>query len=93
MGIYLNPNNDNFKKVLANEIYVDKTMMLREMNGFIEKANNYICVSKARRFGKTVAGNMLVEYYSKGCDSLELFDGLSISKDSSYNKSREIYYW
>ena len=86
MGIYLNPNNDNFKKVLANEIYVDKTMMLREMNGFIEKANNYICVSKARRFGKTVAGNMLAAYYSKGCDSLELFDGLAISKDSSYNK-------
>lgn len=91
MGIYLNPNNENFKKVLANEIYVDKTMMIHEMNGFIEKANNYICLSKARRFGKTVAGNMLVAYYSKGCDSDVLFKNLAISSDSTYKKHLNKY--
>ena len=91
MGIYLNPNNENFKKVLANEIYVDKTMMIHEMNGFIEKANNYICLSKARRFGKTVAGNMLVEYYSKGCDSDVLFKNLAISSESTYKKHLNKY--
>lgn len=91
MGIYLNPSNDNFKKVLASEIYVDKTMMIREMNSFIERANNYICLSKARRFGKTVAGNMLVAYYSKGCDSKAIFDRLAVSNDSSYHKHLNKY--
>ncbi len=69
MGIYLNPNNDNFKKITRAEIYVDKTMMISVLNGFMETAREYVCVSRPRRFGKTIAGNMLSAYYSKGCDS------------------------
>ncbi|MCR4720581.1 MAG: AAA family ATPase [Lachnospiraceae bacterium] len=73
MGIYLNPNNENFRRTLAADIYVDKTGMIAEMNRFIDKGNNYVCNSRPRRFGKTIAGNMLSAYYSKGCDSRELF--------------------
>lgn len=73
MGIYLNPGNENFKKILASGKYVDKTMMIKEIDRFIDEGNNYICMSRPRRFGKTIAGNMLSAYYSKGCDSRELF--------------------
>ncbi|MBR4326715.1 MAG: AAA family ATPase, partial [Bacteroidales bacterium] len=69
MGIYLNPTNVNFKEVLASDIYVDKTMLISELNKFIDKGNKYVCVSRPRRFGKTIATNMLCAYYSKGCDS------------------------
>lgn len=59
MGTYLNPNNDTFTRILKREIYVDKTMMIKVINRFMETDNTYICVSRPRRFGKTFAGNML----------------------------------
>ena len=64
MGIYLNPSNVGFKQILAADIYVDKTMMISQLNKFIDKCNQYICVSRPRRFGKTFATNMLCAYYS-----------------------------
>ena len=84
MGIYLNPNNENFKKITHAEIYVDKTMMIRVLNGFMETAREYVCVSRPRRFGKTIAGNMLSAYYSKGCDSRALFAPFKISGDPGF---------
>ena len=74
MGIYLNPNNDNFTEITNNEIYVDKTMMISTLNRIMKVNNKYICVSRPRRFGKTIAGNMLSAYFSKGCDSRKLFE-------------------
>lgn len=86
MGIYLNPGNANFKETLKAEIYVDKSMMIKEINRFIDVGNKYICVSRPRRFGKTIAGNMLSAYYSKGCDSSELFAPLKISSAEGYEE-------
>lgn len=86
MPIYLNPSNEGFKEVLAEDIYVDKTMLISELNNFIGKSKHYVCVSRPRRFGKTFATKMICAYYSKGCDSRELFEGLKISKADSYEK-------
>ncbi len=85
MGIYLNPGYENFRRTLAADIYVDKTMMIAAMNRLIDKGTNYICMSRPRRFGKTITGNMLCSYYSKGCDAKELFAPYSISKDPSFS--------
>ena len=46
MGIYLNPGNENYKRAIMADIYVDKTMMIDIINHFIDKGNNYICVSR-----------------------------------------------
>ena len=90
MGIYLNPDNENFKATLTREIYVDKTQMISQINHFMATDNKYICVSRPRRFGKTIAGNMLAAYYSKGCDSRQLFSPYKISSvfdfESNLNK-------
>ncbi len=86
MGIYLNPKNVNFKGILKSPIYVDKTMMLKELNNFIDIENKYICISRPRRFGKTIASEMISAYYSKGCDSHEIFDKLKISKTEGYEE-------
>lgn len=67
-------------------IYVDKSMLLKITNGMLGRANKYICMSRPRRFGKTIAGNMIAAYYSKGCDSKEIFDRLKISDDPDYEK-------
>ena len=69
MGIYLNPGNDLFTEAANSEIYVDKTMMIEVTNQLLGTSQKEICVSRPRRFGKSIAENMLVAYYSKGCDS------------------------
>lgn len=65
MGIYLNPDNANFKETLSRKIYVDKTMMISVLNEFMKTDNKYLCISRPRRFGKTIAGNMISAYFSK----------------------------
>ena len=86
MGIYLNPNNELLKRARKSEIFIDKSMMIAEVNKIVDTENNYICVSRPRRFGKSMAGNMLAAYYSKGCDSRELFKDLKIAWHKSYEE-------
>lgn len=88
MGIYLNPGNDNFKEALRAPIYVDKSMMLDKLNTFMIQGNKYICVSRPRRFGKTMAQNMVAAYYSKGCDSEPVFRNLKIAHIDGYEQNR-----
>ncbi len=86
MGTYLNPGNENFREITGMDIYVDKSMLLKITNGMLGRANKYICMSRPRRFGKTITGNMIAAYYSKGCDSAGIFDSLNISADADYKK-------
>ena len=86
MGIYLNPNNALLKQARKSEIFVDKSMMIAELNKFVDSENKFICISRPRRFGKSMAGNMISAYYSKGCDSRELFKDLKIARDKSYEE-------
>lgn len=80
MGVYYNPGNGSFVDELKLKIYVDKSMVIRYTNEAIEERNKFLCVSRPRRFGKSMAADMLVAYYSKGCDSRDLFKGLKIGK-------------
>lgn len=91
MGIYLNPGNEVFRRITSAEIYVDKSMLLNETNRMLNSANNYICMSRPRRFGKTVTGNMLSAYYSRGCESDELFNRLKIASVPDYSKHLNKY--
>ena len=86
MGIYLNPGNELFRQVINSAIYVDKTGLIDFTNSVMNTTQKEICVSRPRRFGKSIAGNMLAAYYSKGCDSRELFSGLKIAKTTDFEK-------
>ena len=86
MGIYLNPGNALLRQARKSEIFIDKSMMIAELNRLVDSENKFVCVSRPRRFGKSMAGNMLSAYYSKGCDSRELFRDLKIAKDKSYGE-------
>ena len=80
MGIYVNPGNKGFWESVHSEIYVDKTGLIANTNKYINTEQKFICVSRPRRFGKSMAADMLSAYYSKGCDSRELFADLDVSK-------------
>ena len=86
MGVYLNPGNDKFYKAINSEIYVDKTELIQYTNRVFNTMQQNVCVSRPRRFGKSMAANMLTAYYSKGCDSKELFSNLKIAKDTDFEK-------
>lgn len=66
MGTYLNPGSNQFQKALGSEIYVDKTEMIAYLNSIARTEQCYVSVSRPRRFGKTMAANMLCAYYGKG---------------------------
>ena len=83
-GLYLNTGNELLAGAMRSQIYVDKSMIIAELNELIDTENKFICVSRPRRFGKSMAGAMIAAYYSKGCDSRALFDRLKISHDPSY---------
>ena len=86
MGRFVNPNNSAFQNALNAEIYVDKTGLIEATNRFLDTPQAFICNSRPRRFGKSMAANMLAAYYSKGCDSHELFAGLQIENNADYEK-------
>ena len=91
MGIYLNPGNDLFRQAVNSEIYVDKSMLIELTNSVFDTSDRHLCVSRPRRFGKSMAANMLSAYYSRGCDSRELFSGLQIAKADSFEKHLNKY--
>lgn len=95
MGIYLNPKNKGFWEATRSEIYVDKTGLITCTNKCLNTEDKFICVSRPRRFGKSMALEMLAAYYSCGCDSRELFKGRKIESDNSFathlNKYDVIY--
>ena len=67
-------------------IYVDKTEMIKFINSTLGTARKLTCVSRPRRFGKSFAAKMLCAYYDKSCNSRELFEGLDIAKEDSFEK-------
>lgn len=84
MGVYLNPGNEMFAESLRSEIYVDKTGLIACTNRVLGSRQKYVCVSRPRRFGKSMAAEMLAAYYGYGCDSREMFRGLEIAERPSF---------
>ena len=74
MGIYLNPGNDNFTKALRTENYVDKTGQIQFLNSLVNTPQRFVCVSRPRRFGKTMAADMICAYYDRTAESRSLFE-------------------
>ena len=91
MGMFVNPGNDAFQVALNSEIYVDKTGLLQYTNRVMNTLQGYICNSRPRRFGKSVTANMLTAYYSRGCDSQEMFSDLEISKCADFKEHLNKY--
>lgn len=80
MGIYVNPGNEEFKRAANSKIYVDKTMLLAFTNQNLKSEHQNICVSRPRRFGKSMAANMLVAYYGKGMIPMNCLNPLNLQK-------------
>lgn len=91
MGIYLNPDNEGFGEAVRSEIYVDKTGLVAQANKWLNTKEKYVCVSRPRRFGKSMTLEMLAAYYSCGCDSKELFKGRKIEGEETFQEHLNKY--
>ncbi len=91
MGFYVNPKNRGFWESIRSKIYVDKTGLISCTNEYINTEQKFICVSRPRRFGKSMALKMLAAYYSRGCDSADLFAGLQIEREETYRQHLNQY--
>ena len=87
MGIYINPGNENLKKALNSEIFVDKSLFISKISKFLNTEQRFICVSRPRRFGKTMIGNLMKAYFSKGCESREIFSKLKIANEPCFGEN------
>lgn len=83
MSKFINIGNTDFISVRKDE-YVDKSMLIAYVNSVLGTQRKFLCVTRARRFGKSLAAKMLCAYYDHSCDSHSLFQDLKIAKDSSF---------
>ena len=86
MGIYLNPGNGGFRAALNSRIYVDKSGLIEYTNSRVDSKQKYICVSRPRRFGKTMAAELLIAYYAKGGNAEDLFRSLDAAALPSFKE-------
>lgn len=79
MGIYLNPGKENYQMTINSEIFVDKSEMLLYLNSVVNTQQRFVCVSRPRRFGKTIAADMICAYYDREADSRTMFEKLKLA--------------
>ena len=91
MALYLNVGNESFQESLNSFIYVDKSPLIEILNKSIKTKNKYFCLSRPRRFGKSVTAQMICSYYAKGQDCSPLFDDLKIASFDDYKKHLNQY--
>ncbi len=90
MGIYINKGNAGFQRIRRSE-YIDKSGLIAVVNNTLFTERCFSCVTRSRRFGKTLAAKMLCAYYDHSCDSRHLFTDLEIAKDPSFEEHLNKY--
>ena len=90
MGLYINIGNSGFTSARNGE-YVDKSGLIAVMNATLNTERRFSCVTRCRRFGKSMAAKMLAAYYDQSCDSRPLFADLEIAQDASFEKHLNKY--
>lgn len=84
MTDFINPGNVLFRMSRASEWYVDKSMLLAFTNRKLGTEGRFLCITRPRRSGKSMAANMVAAYYDESCDSQALFHGLAMEKDPGF---------
>ncbi|MBR3020586.1 MAG: AAA family ATPase [Clostridia bacterium] len=86
MGMYLNPGMSAFAEAVNSPIFIDKTPMIAFLNSLVKTKQKYVSVSRPRRFGKTMAADMICAYYDREADSASLFSKLKLSGCPDWDK-------
>lgn len=93
MGVYLNSTKAYtlYKGETTKPYFVDKSQILEELFPMAQSGNSHICITRPRRFGKTIMANMITAFFSKTYDAREIFDSMQISVSKEYETYRNKY--
>lgn len=90
MGMFINTGNWGFERARNGE-YVDKSGLIEVVNRTLYTESSFSCITRSRRFGKSMAAKMLCAYYDQSCDSRKLFEDLAIAKSPSFERHLNKY--
>ena len=90
MGIYINKGNGLFRQARNSE-YIDKSGLIAVISQTLFTEKKFTCVTRSRRFGKSMAAEMLAAYYDRSCDSRPLFADLQIASDPTFEEHLNKY--
>lgn len=81
MGIYLNSKSpsDAYKSAASEKYFVDKSALIAELIPALGTSQRYFCITRPRRFGKSVMADMIAAFFGRTADSGELFSSLEIA--------------
>ena len=88
MGMFLNSMSPyrKYQAVVTDTYFVDKTPLIEDLLPALGKEKRFFCITRPRRFGKTVMANMIASFFGKEIDSSDLFDGLEIAQSEHYRE-------
>ena len=90
MGTFINLGNEAFQRIRNSE-YVDKSGLIAIVNKTLFTRQSFSCITRCRRFGKSMAAEMLCAYYDHSCDSRGLFQDLEIAHHPSFEQHLNKY--
>ena len=93
MGTYLNPGKADFEEAINSKIFVDKTDMIMYLNSVVKTKQKYVSVLRPRRFGKTMAADMICAYYDRKAESRELFANRKLAGCEPYKSGEKEVFW
>lgn len=85
MGLFVNPGMGSLLEDMNDDIYVDKSLIIAELNRCYGSRRRFVCVSRPRRFGKTMVGNLVAAYYTRGADARGVFGRLKIGRERGWD--------
>ena len=86
MGTYLNPGKAAYQMAINSEIFIDKTEMIQYINSVVNTQQRFVSVSRPRRFGKTMAADMICAYYDREAVSRELFEKRKLAQTAGWDE-------
>ena len=86
MGTYLNPGKAAYRMAVNSEIFIDKTEMIQYINSVVNTQQRFVSVSRPRRFGKTMAADMICAYYDREADSRGLFEKRKLAQTAGWDE-------
>lgn len=87
MGVYLNSTSPFYlyKSETKKTYFIDKSLLLKQLFPLVKTGNSHICITRPRRFGKTIMANMIGTFFGKGCCADTIFNGSKIAANTEYN--------
>lgn len=86
MGMFLNTKAllESYRLTVSDPYFVDKTALIKELVPSLGTEKRFFCVTRPRRFGKTVMANMIGAFFGKNGNGKDLFEKLEISGEDAY---------